>query len=248
VLVFERNPAYHTQTAIQYVTYILDPGGSWISRYEDGTLDLLALDQASTERIRRPDDPLHDEWRSGTSLCTTYVALNNSLPPFDDPLVRKAFALAIDRDTYAERLTNNISLPALTLLPPGMPGFSDSLAVSAFDAEAAKQALVDSTYAGSLPEITLEASGFATEGSPAVNALAEMWQSALDIQVKVSFLDPQKYTEAAVKEQGQMTLTAGVPITRTRRTSWMCSSIPAPNLIRLVIPIPNLTVWWNRPE
>jgi oligopeptide transport system substrate-binding protein len=205
VLVFERNPAYHTQTAIQYVTYILDPGGSWISRYEDGTLDLLALDQATTERIRRPDDPLHDEWRSGTSLCTTYVALNNSLPPFDDPLVRKAFTLAVDRDTYAERLTNNISLPAHSLLPPGMPGFSDDLSV-VFDTETARQALADSRYAGDLPDITLEASGFATEGSPAVNALAEMWQSTLDIQIKVSFLDPQKYTEAAVIEQGQMTL------------------------------------------
>ena len=205
LLVFERNPMYHAQTAIQYVTYILDPGGSWISRYEDGTLDILALDQATTERVRRPDDPLNAEWLSGTSLCTTYVGLNNSLPPFDDPLVRKAFALAVDRDTSAERLTNNLSLPAQTLLPPGMPGFSEDLA-AVFDSAAAKKALADSTYASSLPPVTLEASGFATEGSPSVNALVEMWQTTLGVQVKVSFLDPQKFTEAAVKEQGQMTL------------------------------------------
>ena len=205
VLVFERNLSYHTQTAIQYVTYILDPGGSWISRYEDGTLDILGLDQATTERVRRPDDPLNAEWKSGTSLCTNYVTLNNSLPPFDDPLVRKAFAMAVDRDTYAERLTNNLSLPALTLLPPGMPGFSEGLA-AVFDSEAAKKALADSTYAGNLPPVTLEASGFATEGSASVNALVEMWKTTLGVEVKVSFLDPQKFTEAAVKEQGQMTL------------------------------------------
>jgi len=205
LFVFERNPRYYNPTAIQYVTYILDPGGSWISRYEDGTLDILPLDQATTERVRRPDDPLHDEWRSSPSLCTSYIGMNNSLPPFDDPLVRKAFALAIDRDTYVERLTNNLSLPAVTLLPPGMPGFSEDLA-AVYDSEAAKQALADSSYAGSLPPITLEASGFATEGSASVNALVEMWQSTLDVQVNVAFLDPQKYTEAAVKEQSQMTL------------------------------------------
>jgi ABC-type oligopeptide transport system substrate-binding subunit len=205
VMVFERNPRYHTPPTIQYVTHIINPGGSWISRYEDGTLDILYLDSATTERVRREDDPLHDEWQSGASLCTTFLALNNSLPPFDDPLVRKAFALAVDRDTYIERLTNNLNLAALTLLPPGMPGFSDTLSML-YDAEAARQALEDSTYAGNLPEITLETSGFATEGSPAVNALVDMWQKTLGVEVQVSFLDPQNYTEAALKEQNQMTL------------------------------------------
>jgi oligopeptide transport system substrate-binding protein len=205
VIVFERNPRYHAQTAIQYVTYILNPGGSWISRYEDGTLDMLGLDIATTERVRRPEDPLHAEWLSGPSLCTTFVALNNTIPPFDDPLVRQAFVLAVDRDTLVERLSNNLNIPALTLLPPSMPGFSDNLGI-AFDSEAAKKALDDSMYAGNLPEIILETSGYATEGSPMVDALADMWQKTLNVKVKVSFLDPQKYTEAAVTERGQMTL------------------------------------------
>jgi oligopeptide transport system substrate-binding protein len=205
VMVFERNLKYHTPPAIHYVTHIINPGGSWISRYEDGTLDFLYLDNATTERVRRVEDPLHSEWRSGPSLCTTFLALNNSLPPFDDLLVRKAFALAVDRDAYVERLTNNLSLAAQSLLPPGMPGYSEDLR-AVFGPEAAAQALAESSYAGDLPEIFLETSGFATEGSPSVNALVEMWQTTLGVTVKVTFLDPQNYTAAAVKEQNQMAL------------------------------------------
>jgi oligopeptide transport system substrate-binding protein len=39
-----------------------------------------------------------------------------------------------------------------------------------------------------------------------VDALVDMWQKTLNVKVKVNFLDPQKYTEAALQEQGQLTL------------------------------------------
>lgn len=204
VMIFERNPLYHSPTAIQFVTFIIDPGGSWIGRYEDGTLDLLSLSNEVAERVRDEKDQFHQDWQSVTSMCTNLILMNNTIPPFDDPLVRKAFALALDRDTYVERLSNNLDIPALTILPPGLPGFSEENTALIFNAEAAKEVLKESKYAGNLPKIILEAAGFATEGSEAVDAVVDMWRKSLGVSVKVSYLDPEKFSEAAVKEQGQL--------------------------------------------
>jgi ABC-type transport system substrate-binding protein len=203
-LILVRNPNYHNPAAISTITFVLNPGGSPISRYEDGTLDILYVGGSTAERVRREDDPLHDQWQSAPSLCTMTVQMNNSIPPFDDPQVRKAFALAVDRDGFVERLTNNIELPALTILPPSMPGFSPDLSAVSYDPAAAKTALQASRYAGNLPPVSLEASGLGTEGRADVNALVENWRQALDVEVEVIYLDSNNYTREARNEDGQM--------------------------------------------
>ena len=206
-ITFKQNPYYHNPPAIPYVAYMLNPGGSAISRYEDGTLDLLYVGGETALRVRRSDDKLHSELQSIASLCTMYVAMNNTLPPFDDPNVRKAFLLAVDRDILLERLTRNLDLPALTVFPPAMPGYTNAHAVPGHDPDAARAALAASKYAGSLPEIVIEASGFGVEPSQSVNALVEMWRKALDVDVRVILLDPINFTEAARDNPAHMTYT-----------------------------------------
>jgi oligopeptide transport system substrate-binding protein len=189
------------------VAYVLNPGGSAISRYEDGTLDLLNVGGETALRVRRPDDALHGELQSIASLCTTYIALSNTLPPFDDPNVRRAFLLAVDRAIYLERLTRNLDLPALTLFPPALPGFTSTHVVPDFNPDAARAALAASKYAANLPEIVIEAYGYGAEPSQAVNALVEMWRRALGVDVRVLLLDPINFTEAARENPAHMTFT-----------------------------------------
>jgi len=205
-LIFERNPAYHTPPAIAYVAYLLDAGGSAISRYEDGTLDILQIGSDTAERIRREDDPLHSEWNSVTTLCTSFVQMNNNLPPFDDINVRKAFALAVDRNGFVERLTNNLDIPAVSILPPAMPGFNPEIVADAYNETAARAALKASKYNGKLPPITLNTSGLGTQGRADVDALVATWKQVLGVEVQVSFLDPGTFTESAHNDPTQMTL------------------------------------------
>ncbi len=205
-LILERNPKYYKQAEVPYVGYLLDAGGSAVSRYEDGTVDILYLGGQNAERVRRTDDPLHNQWQSVTTLCTTFVQMNNNLPPFDDINVRKAFALSVDRAGFVERLTNNMDIPAVTILPPAMPGFSKAISAASYNADQAKAALKASKYAGNLPEIKLNASGFGTQGNPEVDALVATWKQILGIDVKVEFLDPTTFTESARTNPAQMTL------------------------------------------
>jgi oligopeptide transport system substrate-binding protein len=205
-LLFERNPSYHQPAAIPYIAERFYTGGSSISVYEAGGLDFVYIANEDVQRVQNTDDPLHDQWSSFPSLCTYYLTFSNSLPPFDDLQVRKAFAQTVDRDTFVERLTANTDITAFTLLPPSMPGFSQDLSAYLFDPQAARESLAASSYAGKLPEVILHAAGYGDSDRADVNLFVETWKKELGVTVKVEYLDPLKFSEAARKEDGHITL------------------------------------------
>lgn len=59
-----------------------------------------------------------------------FLGFNVSCVPFDDPVVRKALALAVDREAIVNMVSASWSpdsplpVPATGVVPPGMPGFS----------------------------------------------------------------------------------------------------------------------------
>jgi oligopeptide transport system substrate-binding protein len=82
--------------------------------------------------------------------------MNLSTEPFQDKKVREAFSQAIDRDTLCTVLRSGDCLPTVSFMPLGLPGAIES-SQYAFDPDAARQALADSSYGGpeGLPEIEL---------------------------------------------------------------------------------------------
>ena len=56
-------------------------------------------------------------------LSTYYYLLNTKLKPLDDVRVRRALAMAIDREEITRTALAAGEVPAYTLVPPGMPGF-----------------------------------------------------------------------------------------------------------------------------
>ena len=85
-----------------------------------------------------------------------FLAMNVTMEPFQDKKVREAFAYAIDRETLCTELRSGDCLPTLSFIPEGLPGAIDTDQY-AFDPEAARQALAESSYGGpdNLPEIKL---------------------------------------------------------------------------------------------
>lgn len=134
------------------------------------------------------------------------VMFNNATVPFDDIQVRQAFAMSIDKDALVERMTNNVDIPANAILPPAMPGYQGTTQGLDFDKAAAKAALSASKYGTELPEVKLSVSGYGDSESDLVNALVSMWKDALGVQVKVEYLDPTRFAEAAREQANPMTL------------------------------------------
>ncbi len=203
-LVFDRNPAYHTAARAAHVVYLLYQIGSRTSLYEAGEVDVVSVPNSELERPLDPGDPLSSQMHSTTTLCTGLLTVNNNIPPMDDPLVRQAFAMAIDRDRIIDLIYENRDLPAVTILPPAMPGFSNDLSADSFDPERARQALAGSSYAAALPEVILTASGYGDSDRPYINALTDMWAQHLGVQVTVEYLDPAHYTELALEQHGHI--------------------------------------------
>jgi oligopeptide transport system substrate-binding protein len=81
-------------------------------------------------------------------LHTTYLGFDHRRSPFDDPRVRQAFAMAIDRDGLAASVKSGFSFsPRGGFMPPGMPGHSDGISVT-YDPELARRRQAESGYPG----------------------------------------------------------------------------------------------------
>jgi oligopeptide transport system substrate-binding protein len=64
-------------------------------------------------------------------LGTYFYRVNVTRPPFDDPRLRRALALTIDRKAIVEKITKSGQQPCWTLVPPGMGGYEPVLMKSA---------------------------------------------------------------------------------------------------------------------
>lgn len=84
--------------------------------YEAGGLDSIVVPPAGLERVQV--DPLLSQELSITATsCSEYLGFDNSQPPLDDPLVRRALSAAIDRQALVQDVTRGGEIPANTFAP-----------------------------------------------------------------------------------------------------------------------------------
>jgi oligopeptide transport system substrate-binding protein len=113
-----------------------------LNLYLSGALDWLPRtpgDLAETLR-ERPDH------YGAPALVVYYYRVNVTRPPLDDPRVRHALALAIDRETLVRDVLRLGQLPALHVVPPGIPGYEPPPSALGFDPERAKALLAEAGY------------------------------------------------------------------------------------------------------
>jgi oligopeptide transport system substrate-binding protein len=203
-VILERNPTYAPLPQIAYVVFFTQQGGSSLSRFNAGDIDWTYLTADETVSARKTDSPLHSQLFSTPSLCTTYIQLDVTQPPLDDINVRRALALAIDKNALLERLSQNTDLRADTILPPAMPGYTANQPRYDYDPAAAKAALAASSYAKKMPEITLTKRGQGSDPGATVNALIEMWRTTLNLKVKVQLIASRDFEATVKTKHGQL--------------------------------------------
>jgi oligopeptide transport system substrate-binding protein len=65
-----------------------------------------------------------DEFSPRPYLGTYYYLLNTKRKPLDDPRVRRALVLALDREEITRTATGSGEVPAYSLVPLGIPGYT----------------------------------------------------------------------------------------------------------------------------
>jgi peptide/nickel transport system substrate-binding protein len=115
-------------------------------------LDVSPQGPALQRVVQDPD--LEKNLINEPSLCTRYLWLNTTVEPFDDPLVREAVNIAIDRANIKRVFGGPITGPiATSIVPPGMGGYLSPDEYNPFateglqgDMDQAKQMMADAGY------------------------------------------------------------------------------------------------------
>lgn len=148
LLVLARNPAFYREPArLDRIRMLMGAAASNPQvLYEQGEIDLTSVPIYALARVRDENNPLSRELLSVPQLSLFYIGMNVTLPPFDDPKVREAFTLLLDRRKIAELTLQGAARPAAGILPPGMPGYDPGLALVQPDIERARALLAESRY------------------------------------------------------------------------------------------------------
>lgn len=122
-LVAERNPHYwdNQHTVLNKVVYLeIVSETAAYNRYRASELHYTTypLEQYQQLKSQSPEELV-----SAPLLSTYYYVFNTQRKPFDNPKVRKALSLAIDRSTITEKILGQGQLPAFSLTPPSVDGF-----------------------------------------------------------------------------------------------------------------------------
>lgn len=201
-MILRANPAYWAgPQAIGEIHAVTDLGGaSGVEAFAAGDLDYLPISQFDASWIAYDAD-LGPQLREVPSLSTDFYGFDTSRPPFDDVLVRRAFAAAVDWRRIAVLALAAPEGVATSMVPPGIPGRSDRDVVPAHDPDAARALLADAGFPGGqgFPEVTL-----LTGGSPYDDAVVSEIKRELGVSLRSEVMDFGTYFERLDTDPPQM--------------------------------------------
>ncbi len=205
MIVLERNALYYGEMpGIKYAIFNLWAGVP-MTMYENGEIDITYVSGSDIQRVLDPSSPLHRELITVPEFAISFLGFNAARPPFDDPDVRRAFCLAVDKEKIASVLMQGLVQPAAGILPPGMPGYNEQLKGLGYDPDGAMEALRQSKYGGAsnLPPITFTTSGLGSI-SPIYEAMIAMWRENLGVNVEIRQIEPERYPYVIEEEKDEM--------------------------------------------
>ena len=118
--------------------------------YENDEVDVTGVGINNIESVLSGD--LADEYHTGDSLDVYYIGFNTQEAPFDDPDVRNALSMAIDREFLASEFLLDLVVPANGILPPHVPGYDPERKLPEPDLAAARKLLSDAGYPNGMPQ------------------------------------------------------------------------------------------------
>lgn len=179
---------YRGRPFLDEIVFNHQGGQNTIFAYDGGDVDITGVGIDYLPRVN-PESSIYDpvfaeQWLSGSSFDVYYVVFNTQKAPFDDPKVRRAFAMAIDKGDL-EILGEGLFIQAKGIIPPGIAGHDPDFKGIPFDPEGARKTLRESRYWGKeeLKRVELLRGGSGPEAGPVTEAILDMWKKHLDIEI-----------------------------------------------------------------
>jgi oligopeptide transport system substrate-binding protein len=205
-IVVEKNPTYRAAAAvrlneIQFLRF--DSGDTEERAYRAGQVDVtMSVPISKIETYTRE----HPAEIFQTPLAETrYLTFNTRRPPLDDPRVRRALSLAIDREKITALVLRGGQLPTTTFLPPslvepdlraGSPNPTPQASTPSPLAHAREAAglLTAAGFPGGKNFPRLELTGWSQ--TPVLEAIQAMWKTTLGLDVGIALREAKVHLSA----------------------------------------------------
>ncbi len=192
-----RNPDYWgTPAELEGVTFkfISDPSAAFAAMMAQD-IDAFYGYPAPENLVSFEADPRF-KVLSGSTEGETILAMNNKLPPFDNPLVRQAVSLAIDRNAIIDGAMFGYGTPIGSHFAPHHPDYVDLTANSPFDPEKAKALMAEAGFAdGFKTTLKLPPPSYARRGGEIIAAQLR----EIGIETEISNLEWAQWLEQAFR-------------------------------------------------
>lgn len=156
-----------------------------LNKFRSGELDYVMLQRGDVKGVQG-DAKLKDQLQFSLRPSIYYVAFNGKVyPPFADVRVRRAFAMAVDRDKICKDFLGGVNQKADTIIPPGVIGYRETGGkVIPYDPAGAKKLLAQAGFAdgSKMPPLTI----YFRDSQPDVRLVAEAVQNMIKTNLGVS--------------------------------------------------------------
>ena len=186
-MIMEKNPLYWNtdEVKLDHVRALfVESYNTSLNLYKAGEFDCpagnVSLPAEFMDHLKQFKD-----YRNDPYLALYFYWFNTKVPPTDNPKVRKALSLAIDRQSITDYITRAGQTPTADLIPPMFDGY-ESRNTPIFDLEKAKQLLSEAGYPDGkgMPTVTLTYN--TSEGHKQIaEAIQQMWKDNLGIDAKI---------------------------------------------------------------
>ena len=121
-----KNPRFFDASSVKIDVvyfYPLSDQATELKRYQADEFDITS--SIPSRQLQWAKDTFKGQVHMHQVLASGYSYINVTRPPFTDLRVRRALALAIDREAIAYELLKAGQTPAYSLVPPGIANYSD---------------------------------------------------------------------------------------------------------------------------
>jgi oligopeptide transport system substrate-binding protein len=191
-IVMVKNPHYREAASVkldQVVVYPIEDRSAGLRRFQAG--EIHTYNDVPTDQIKFIRANLKDQFKVAPYLGTYYFAFNTRKAPFNDPRVRLALSMVVDREFLAEQIWGGTMVPAYSFVPPGIGNYGEPALASYKDMspiereDKAKALLKEAGYGPGGKKLEIEIRYNTSENHKNTSiAMADMWKP-LNVEVKL---------------------------------------------------------------
>ncbi|WP_249869411.1 glutathione ABC transporter substrate-binding protein [Oceanobacillus saliphilus] len=200
VVVVKNDDYWGEPAKLDSVTFkVVSEGGTRVAELETG--DSHIANNLSPNDVPRVEGMPNADVNQQSSVGLSYIGFNLEKEPFDDPLVRQAVNMAIDRESIINGVYDGIGTPAIGPLAPDVFGFDENAEGLEYDRETARELLAEAGYEDGF-STTLWTNDSQERIDTATVVQAQLAEFGIDVQIEV--LEWGAYLEQTANGEHEM--------------------------------------------